>query len=403
MPRPRNPIPSYRFHKQSGQAIVTVRDPGGARHDVLLGVYDSPESKVEYQRIIALVAANGGSYPTAVNDITISELILAYFRFATAHYLEADGTTSRSVENLRYTFRKLKELFGSTPATEFGPKSLKALRDTWIRDGIVRRMVNTRAGSVKRMFKWAASEEMIPAEVYHRLQTVEGIRAGRTSATDRPPVRPAVIEDVDKAILHMTETVRALVVVQLHSGARAGELIKLRVGEIDRTDATAWVYRPGTHKGTWRDKGRAIYFGQRCRDVLAPLILKAGSPDAYVFSPARSEEERNARRTENRKTPMWESHMLRNERKRVNGRKRAPREHYTTNSFRRAIERACDSAGVAKFSPHRLRHLAATRVRAELGVDAARALLGHSLAAVTEIYSHEVDKQLALKVVEKFG
>jgi integrase len=43
------------------------------------------------------------------------------------------------------------------------------------------------------------------------------------------------------------------------------------------------------------------------------------------------------------------------------------------------------------FTPHRLRHLAATRVRAELGVDVARSLLGHSLASITEIYSREVD------------
>ncbi|WP_162669596.1 tyrosine-type recombinase/integrase [Gemmata massiliana] len=71
--------------------------------------------------------------------------------------------------------------------------------------------------------------------------------------------------------------------------------------------------------------------------------------------------------------------------------------------MRQAIERACRRCGVPKFTPHRLRHLAATHARAELGVDVARALCGHSLAAVTEVYSRQVDEQLALKAVKRFG
>jgi integrase len=95
--------------------------------------------------------------------------------------------------------------------------------------------------------------------------------------------------------------------------------------------------------------------------------------------------------------------MRRNEQKRKSNPKRTPGDHYTVRAFFWAIKRACVAAGVQRFSPHQLRHLAATRIRAELGVDVARALLGHSLASVTEIYSREVDKQLALKAVEKFG
>lgn len=234
------------------------------------------------------------------------------------------------------------------------------------------------------MFRWAVGEELIPAAVFDALAAVEGLRAGRTDAPDRAPVKPAVMADVEQVLPFLPETVRALVLVQLHSGARAGELVKVRVGDIDRTDPEAWTYRPATHKGTWRGKGRTIYFGQRCREALAPLLLKAGGPEAYIFSPDRSEATRNANRSAERQTPKFPSHMQRNETKRVGkARKRRPGDRYTTGTFRRAIERACDAAGVPRFTPHRLRHLAATRVRAELGVDTARALLGHSLAAVT--------------------
>jgi len=44
------------------------------------------------------------------------------------------------------------------------------------------------------------------------------------------------MKDVEEVLLKLTPTVRALVIVQLHSGARAGELVRMRVGDIDRTD-----------------------------------------------------------------------------------------------------------------------------------------------------------------------
>jgi hypothetical protein len=46
-------IPSYRLHKQSGQAIVTLTDGLGRRRDVLLGRYGTPESRAEYVRVLA--------------------------------------------------------------------------------------------------------------------------------------------------------------------------------------------------------------------------------------------------------------------------------------------------------------------------------------------------------------
>jgi integrase len=295
-------------------------------------------------------------------------------------------------------------LFGPTPVAEFGPKALKALRQAWVAAGHSRKVINGRVGAVRRVFRWAVGEELCAPEVYQRLQAVEGLRAGQTDAPDHAPVRPAVLSDVEKALPFMPEAVRALVQVQLYSAARAGELVKLRACDIDRTDPEVWTYTPASHKTTWKGRGRVIYFGKRCQEVLSPFILKAGSPEAYLFSPARSEAERNAVRSDERVTPRWESHMLRNERKRVGEkRRRPPGLHYTTGSYRTAIERACDEAGVPRFTPHRIRHLAATRARAELGVDVARALCGHSLASVTEVYSREVDKQLALQAVQRFG
>ena len=54
MARPRNPVPTYRRHKASGQAFVRVDG-----RNVYLGRYDSPESKREYERVCAEVRAGG--------------------------------------------------------------------------------------------------------------------------------------------------------------------------------------------------------------------------------------------------------------------------------------------------------------------------------------------------------
>src|SRR5262249_13187499 len=52
-------VPSYRLHKQSGQAVVTLPDGLGGRRDALLGKYGTAESRAEYLRALAEWEANG--------------------------------------------------------------------------------------------------------------------------------------------------------------------------------------------------------------------------------------------------------------------------------------------------------------------------------------------------------
>ena len=60
MPRPKNPVPTYQLHKQSGQAIVTI-SVNGIRRDLLLGKHGSPESKQEYERVLHSLRSPGGA------------------------------------------------------------------------------------------------------------------------------------------------------------------------------------------------------------------------------------------------------------------------------------------------------------------------------------------------------
>lgn len=80
----------------------------------------------------------------------------------------------------------------------------------------------------------------------------------------------------------------------------------------------------------------------------------------------------------------------------------APGSQYTSNSYRRAIHRACESNGIEKWSPNRLRHTAATEIRREFGLEAAQVILGHSQANVTQVYA-ERDAAKGYEVARQIG
>ena len=117
---------------------------------------------------------------------------------------------------------------------------------------------------------------------------------------------------------------------------------------------------------------------------------------SFCFSPAESEAKRRAQATAKRKTPslVWQSSRHQS---RIVAASHA-NDRYTTASYRRAIHRACEKLRIEKWSPNRLRHTASTEIRRRFGIDAARAVDGHSAASTTEIYA-ELDFNKAIDVM----
>lgn len=54
------------------------------------------------------------------------------------------------------------------------------------------------------------------------------------------------------------------------------------------------------------------------------------------------------------------------------------------------------------WHPHQLRHNAATELRKEFGLEAARIILGHRSVAITEMYA-EIDKAKAVEAISQVG
>jgi integrase len=188
-----------------------------------------------------------------------------------------------------------------------------------------------------------------------------------------------------------------------HSGMRPGEACQLRVADLDRSGAV-WFYRPRAHKTQRFERERIIPIGPRAQDVLREFIARVPPPNGELplFSPRDAMAELRAARRSSRKTPLWPSHERRLARQRKREPRKEPSEAYTANSLQRAVKCGCKVASIPPWSPNQIRHAAATRIRKERGLEAARTVLGHASAAVTEVYA-EVDARVAAQVAAELG
>jgi integrase len=382
----RRKLPKYRLHKPSGQAVVTL-----SGKEIYLGPFNSEISRVEYDRQVAEWLANGRELPPDPMEgpgLTVTEVMLRYWNFADGYYRQGEKP-SPEWYHIRTALKVVRKLYGRTPAAKFGPLALKACREEFLNRGQNRRTINQNVGRVKRMFRWAVENELVPPGLYHGLQAVAGLKRGRCEAPESEGVKPVPEADVEAVLPQVSRQVAAMIRLQLLTGMRPGELVIMRAEDVNR-EGPIWIYEPTTHKNAHRGHERNIYIGPQGQQVLWPFLQ--GKAEGYLFSPRQAEEERNAKKRKSR-----------GKAKRRKGRQ-APKwqEHYDVASYRRAIRRACEKAGAEPWSPHRLRHSAATKLRQEFGIEAARVILGHRSAAVTEIYA-EIDREKALKVMEKVG
>ena len=179
--------PSYRLHKPCGQAVVRINC-----RDYYLGKHGTEESRCKYDRLIAEWLANGRRMPSQGDkspDLTVNEIILAYWRFAEGYYLK-DGRPTSELVSIHESLRILKRLYGKAWANGGGPGALRACQQTMIEAGLSRGVINGRVGRIKRMFKWAASHGLVRIDAYQALATVGGLKRGRSSAREPEPVRP---------------------------------------------------------------------------------------------------------------------------------------------------------------------------------------------------------------------
>ncbi len=124
-------IPKYRHYKPKDLGAVRIDG-----QDHYLGKFDSAASWERYHRLIAQWLHNGhhllpdsggssaGSQPVGM---TVSEVILRYWRFAEEYY-QKNGRQSGEAHNIRAALRPVRRLYGSILAKDFGPDAVEVIQ-----------------------------------------------------------------------------------------------------------------------------------------------------------------------------------------------------------------------------------------------------------------------------------
>lgn len=452
--------PSYRSRRGYSQAIVTLTDSATKeRRDYWLGQFGTPASRECYHRLIAEWEGNGRRLPratfeqpptTTTSGVSVAELIRDYWRWASVYY----GLGDRS--SLQILLRLLRTYYGQTPAIDFGPNKARGLREAMIRGDQnadpprrpwSRKYINRQMGRLRHLFKWAASRELVPVSVHQSLCTLEPLKRRRSEARETEKVGPVPKHLLDGVLPQLSRPVRAIVALQLHTGARPGELLGLRPCDIEMDEqAGIWTYNLETHKNAYCDKERIIYFGPQAQAIIR-TFLGDRPTNAFLFRPGDADAERRAAVHASRKTPLSCGNRPGTNRRTAPRRK--PGERYTTTSYCRAIQYACDEAfpppahlararvpargrktdatrwetaaewkrrlgadGWAELRawrkdhrchPHQLRHNAATLLRREFGLEAAQLALGHASAQITDAVYAERDRAKVIEIMRRIG
>ncbi len=254
-----------------------------------MGPWESAESKAEYARVLAELPANNGQIPPKAGaptapDLSVNEVILAFWRHAEQHYRHEDGNPTGETDNYREALHPLKALYGHTAARDFGPLALRAVREAMVKAGLSRGVVNACISRIRRVFKWAASFELVPPSVHEALRTVAGLQCGRSEAREGKGVKPVQVEVVEKTLPKMPSPVAAMARLQLLTGMRVGEVMVMRAIDLT-TSGAVWTYNPGSHKNQHRGIVRVIHLGPQAQEVIRPFLTT--NLEAYLFSIGR--------------------------------------------------------------------------------------------------------------------
>lgn len=377
-------LPSYRMHKGTGQAVVTVVE-GGKRRDVYLGVYGSDDSHRRYANVVAGRPIDAPAQPLdpywapipkkppMPPVLTLREVWERYLVHARTYYKTPSGDPGREVENLTHAMREVLRLHGSKDVNAVGRAELREARDAMVKAGLSRGVINSRVAKVVRVLKWAANEEppLVADAVPVALALLKPLARNRSEAREAEKVEPVPDEVVKATLPHLTDLVGDMVRLALLTGLRPGELCGLEWPMIDE-GGELWRVEFKHHKTAHHGHRRVVILGPESQEILGRHRHEKGG---VVFRPYLSLDRR---RRPNRRAGM----------------------RYTHRTLNQAIHRACKRAGVPEWHANQLRHLHATEVRKRFGLEAAQVSLGHAKASTTEIYA-ERDMGLAERVARE--
>jgi integrase len=396
-------LPSYRLHAPSGRGVIQYKPLFGPNPKYLTGAYGSPESLDDYARKLARVAKHkiAGKAPQLkrtkerLGTMTMRRFLGLYFIWAEKHHGQG-----RELSHLKRCARPLRQKFGEQEVRSIGPVRLKKVRREMVRLGWSRKHINAQLIRLRSIFTWGVENELLHPNQLRALQTVRGLRKGKTTAPEREPVGPVVWSEAQQLLPHVRPVLAAMVEIQYLTGMRSAELTAMCIAEIEFR-ADVWIYRPVKHKTAYAGKNKIICLGPRSQELLIPYLQVP--LEQYLFSPRIAERERmDARRAAAKAKPYGKRAQSRFNPYRF-------RERYFTDSYYQALGYGFDRMDkdrpkddpVNRWHPHQLRHARATLTREKFSLEGSQAQLGNTLQA-TQIYA-EKSLPLAIEIAIQTG
>lgn len=408
-------VPKYRSDSQ-GRAFVEHRSIASKSRRMYLGRHGTEESLKRYQKFLARLSNSTCAVPCDRRGLTEVEILIdAYLSKAERHYARPWGRpiydtngkrrldkygkpilVSSEYSSMALALRPLALMYGDMLAIDFGPRCLTDIQSRLIELEYTRGGINDTISRIKRFFRWCCKQELCQPALYSELLCVGGLYIGQEGVIESEDVSPAPMASIVAVLPFLPPVVAAMIRVQYLCGMRPGETCAMRSCDIDRSKSI-WIYYPPRHKTAWR--GFSLF--KAVPKSAQPIIesVENCNPQSYVFRPVDSAAWANDQRIKNRqprKTTLYANEAMRvaKEKQLAKRRvkKREPQELYSTNSYRKAIERGflkAAKAGVTieYFSPNQLRHAIISDVSRILGQQQAQRYGGHENLKTTEIYT----------------
>lgn len=341
-------------------------------------------------------AKNAVRNPSDPNAYTVKKLCATYREQARKLYKKGDAFTSH-IDTVDAALDALEEAYGDRGADDIGAPDIHRLLTSMVvgtdRHGVTRARsiytVNGRLRIVKQAYKWARLHGLISKETAYDVSLVPPLRVGRSEAKAPRRVLPVPEAVLSATVAAATPTIADMIRTLLLTGMRPGELCAMRACDMER-DGDVWLYRPVSHKTEHHGRDRVILVGPQAQAILKPYISRRTKLSEYVFLPSEAHRER----LEQLGLPKVKAYQC----------SRSvfkPGRCFKNDTFYGQIQRTCDRAFDPKgekrkakdfahrWHPHRLRHNAATRIREQFGIEAAKDLLGHSSLSTAMIYAEK--------------
>lgn len=211
--------------------------------------------------------------------------------------------------------------------------------------------------------RYAEIRDLIPNGTYAAFQIIPLPR----NAKQPKRITPTCSEELDRVREAVGQTVYDILRLEVLTGMRPGELLRLRPCDIEKMPSGVWQYVIYRHKTSGRTAAPLVkYIGPQAQEIMERYIADA-KPDEPLF------KRRNGK-----------PHTTHSVQQRISYLKRTRRDFPQT------------------FHQYKCRHAAGTEARKHQGLEGAQAFLGHANRATSEIYA-EVNQDLAIALALEIG